>query len=162
VTELNLDPLTGETGSHPVGTGVGAATGGVAGAAVGGAVGGPVGAAVGAVAGALAGGKVGHDVAESIDPTAEDSYWRTNYAGRPYVVVGHPYENYRAAYRYGWEARQRHRGRRWEEVERDLERGWESAKGSSRLAWSGAREAARDAWHRIERRLPGDADRDGR
>jgi len=44
VGDLNLDPLTDEPGSHPVGTGVGAAGGALAGAAMG-AVAGPIGAA---------------------------------------------------------------------------------------------------------------------
>ncbi len=33
--DLNLDPITGAPGAHPVGTGVGAAAGGATGAAVG-------------------------------------------------------------------------------------------------------------------------------
>lgn len=45
----NRDPITGEPGSHPVGTGVGAAGAGLAGAAAGMAVGGPVGGVIGAV-----------------------------------------------------------------------------------------------------------------
>ena len=39
--DLNEDPITGEPGSHPVGTGLGAAGGAAAGAALGTAVGGP-------------------------------------------------------------------------------------------------------------------------
>ena len=45
-TETNADPITGEHGSHPIGTGVGTAGLGITGAAIGAAVGGPVGAAV--------------------------------------------------------------------------------------------------------------------
>jgi hypothetical protein len=48
--DLNADPISGEPGAHPIGTGVGAAGGAAAGAAVG-AAGGPVGAAVGGVVG---------------------------------------------------------------------------------------------------------------
>ncbi len=44
--QLNADPISGEPGAHPIGTGVGAAGGAVSGAAIG-AVGGSVGAAVG-------------------------------------------------------------------------------------------------------------------
>ena len=68
VGDLNLDPLTDEPGSHPVGTGVGAAGGAVAGAAIG-AVAGPVGAAAGAVVGAIAGGLAGHAAGEAVNPT---------------------------------------------------------------------------------------------
>src|SRR5829696_1050286 len=76
--DLNPDPITGEPGSHPVGTGLGAAGGGAAGAAIG-AVGGPVGVAVGAAIGAIVGGLSGKGVAEAIDPTAEQAYWQENF-----------------------------------------------------------------------------------
>jgi hypothetical protein len=59
--DANLDPLSGEKGAHPVGTGIGAASAGATGAAIGGAVGGPVGAVVGAVIGAVSGGLVGKE-----------------------------------------------------------------------------------------------------
>lgn len=50
------------------------------------AVGTDIGAAVGAVAGGPAGGGLGgKGVAEVIDPTREDAYWRENYSDRPYV-----------------------------------------------------------------------------
>ena len=70
--KTNPDPLTGETGSHPVGTGVGTAGGAVAGAAIGGVIGGPLGAAVGALVAGVAGAHSGRGVAEAINPTAED------------------------------------------------------------------------------------------
>ena len=102
----NRDPITGEPGAHPIGTGVGAATGGAAaGAAAGAAVGtvaGPVGtaigAAVGVVAGAVGGGLAGKAVAENINPTLEHEYWRGKYAKRPYVQAGEDYEEYGPAY----------------------------------------------------------------
>src|SRR5687768_153097 len=75
----NRDPLTGEGGAHPVGTGVGAASGGTVGAMIGGAVGGPVGALIGAAVGGLAGGLAGKGVAESVNPSEEESFWRDNY-----------------------------------------------------------------------------------
>jgi outer membrane lipoprotein SlyB len=84
-TDANRDPITGTPGAHPVGTGVGAAGGAATGAAIG-AVAGPVGAAVGLVAGAVAGGLAGKGVAEKIDPTVEDAYWKTNYSKRSYVA----------------------------------------------------------------------------
>jgi hypothetical protein len=101
-------------------------------------------------------------VAEKTNPTIEDAYWRETYKTRPYVKTDYNYDVYQPAYRYGWESRTRYEGRRFDEVENDLERGWDKAKGTSRLAWNEARDATRDAWHRIEERLPGDADRDGR
>src|SRR4051794_39583484 len=98
----NRDPISGEPGAHPVGTGIGAAAAGAAAGAAGGAVGGPVGAVAGAVVGAVAGGLAGKGVAESIDPTVEDAYWRENYASRPYHDASTSYDEYAPAYRYGW------------------------------------------------------------
>jgi len=161
-TDTNPDPITGEPGSHPVGTGVGAAGAGATGAVIGTAVGGPVGGAIGAVIGSVAGGLAGHEVAESIDPTVEDAYWSENYRNRPYYDEGTSYDEYRPAYRYGWESRSRHSGRKFDEVESDLGRGWDNAKAESRLGWEKARLAARDAWDRVERAMPGDLDNDGR
>ena len=160
--DANRDPISGAPGAHPVGTGVGAAGAGATGAAIGGVVGGPVGAVVGAAVGAVAGGLAGKGVAEAINPTVEDEYWRSNFASRPYVTADRNYEYYQPAYRYGWESRGRFAGKRWDEAESDLERGWENFKGSSRLSWHEAKGATKDAWHRVERAIPGDADRDGR
>ncbi|WP_435009620.1 hypothetical protein P12x_000878 [Tundrisphaera lichenicola] len=145
----NLDPISGEPGAHPVGTGLGAAGAGAAAGAVGGAVGGPIGAAVGAVVGAVAGGLAGKGIAESIDPTAEDAYWRENYQSRPYADKSHDYETYQPAYRYGWESRSLHSEKSWDQVESELETGWNKAKGKSRLEWEKAKHATRDAWDRI-------------
>src|SRR5271170_477370 len=107
-TDANRDPITDEPGAHPVGTGVGAAAAGAAAGAAGGLIAGPAGAAVGAVIGAVAGGLAGKGVAESIDPTVEDGYWRDNYAHRPYYNQATSYDEYQPAYRYGWESRSKH------------------------------------------------------
>lgn len=161
-TDSNPDPITGAPGAHPVGTGVGAAGGGLAGAAIGAAVGGPVGGLVGGAVGAVAGGLAGKGVAEKIDPTVESAYWRDNFRTRPYVGSDETFESYEPAYRYGWESRSRYPERGFEEVESDLGRGWDQARGKSQLGWERAKLATSDAWHRVERKLPGDADRDGR
>ncbi|HZN69541.1 MAG TPA: hypothetical protein VFB66_29975 [Tepidisphaeraceae bacterium] len=168
--DANRDPISGAPGSHPIGVGVGAAGGGAAGAAAGAAIGAvatgpaaPIGAVAGAVIGAVAGGLAGKGVAEAVNPTAEDAYWRESHKTRPYVQSDYTYDDdYRPAYQYGWESRSRYQGRRFEDVEPDLASNWERAKGRSRLGWERAKEATRDAWHRVERAIPGDADRDGR
>src|SRR5262245_54629642 len=72
--EANLDPITQEPGSHPLGTAAGSAAGAAAGAALGSAVG-PAGTVVGGTIGAIAGGIAGHKVAESVNPTVEEGYW---------------------------------------------------------------------------------------
>lgn len=165
--DLNADPITGSPGAHPVGTGVGAAGAGAAGAAIG-AVAGPVGSLVGAGIGAVVGGLIGKGVAEGIDPTVETAYWRENYSNRPYVASnadkGYTFENdYEPAYRYGVDTRKQYHDKRWDDVESDLERDWHTrGRSSSRMEWGDAKHAVRDAWHRIEERIPGDADNDGR
>jgi phage tail tape-measure protein len=151
-TDANRDPITGEPGAHPVGTGVGAAAAGAAAGAAGGAVAGPAGAVAGAVIGGLAGGLAGHSIAESIDPTVEDAYWRENYKSRPYfdASTNYDYNEYQPAYRHGWESRSRYADKTFDEVEPHLQRDWESAKAHSRLSWEHAKHAARDAWDRVE------------
>jgi hypothetical protein len=147
-------------GSHALGTGAGAGAGGAIGAALGATLG-PAGAAVGATVGAVAGGAAGKAAAAAVHPSPaeEDSYWRDHYLTRPYADDTLSYDHYRPAYRYGWEARMRHAGRRWDEVERELERGWRENRGASRLGWSDARQAARDAWQRVEHRMADERER---
>lgn len=160
--DANPDPITGAPGSHPVGVGVGSAGAGTAGAVIGGLVGGPVGAAIGAAIGSVAGGMAGKGVAESINPTVEDAYWRENYSKRPYVQAGTDYAALQPAYQHGWEARSRYAGKAFNDVEPDLRRDWEGSQYGSRLGWDKAKGAVRDAWDRVERAIPGDRDRDGR
>ncbi len=163
-TDANIDPISGETGAHPVGTGIGAASAGAAGAAIGGAIGGPVGAVVGAVVGAFSGGLAGKSVAEAIDPTVEDAYWQNNYSDRPYAETDTTYEDYQPAYRTGYEGYSRYSGtgKSFNEVEDDLQRDYETNRGKSNMQWEKAKHATRDAWDRVERALPGDIDKDGR
>jgi hypothetical protein len=162
----NRDPITGAPGSHPVGTGMGAAAGGMAAGAAAGTVAGPVGTVVGAAVGAVVGGLAGKGIAEKIDPTIEEAYWRENYVSRPYVNKAYTYDDYGPAYLYGVDNYARYQGRKFEDVEGDLARDWQRAKGKSRLAWEDAKHATRDSWHRlsdtVERAVPGDSDRDGK
>ena len=165
-TDAHRDPLTGAPGAHPVGTGIGAVLGGAAAGAATGTVAGPLGTVIGAAIGALVGGLAGKGIAESIDPTAEDAYWRDNYGSRPYVDNTLAYDDYRPAYGYGVSAYQKHAGHKFEDVEGDLSRGWNEARGKSSLEWERAKGATRDAGNRVsdtvERALPGDSDRDGK
>jgi Glycine zipper len=159
----NRDPLSGERGAHPVGTGVGAAAGGLAaGAATGAAVGtvaGPIGTAVGtaigAAVGAVTGGLAGKAVAEHIDPTIEHDYWRNNYSKRPYAETGVDYDQYGPAYQYGWESQAHHEGKKFDEVESHLARDWDRVRGSSKLGWAHAKPAVRDSWERVSHRTHG-------
>ena len=145
--DTNPDAITGAPGSHPVGTGVGAAGAGAAGAAIG-SMAGPIGTVVGAVVGAVAGGYAGKGVAEMVDPTAEDAYWRENYKSRPYAK-GTDYNQLAPAYKYGWESRTRHQGKNFDEVETDLRSDWDRQHGSSGMSWDKAKMAVRDSWDRV-------------
>jgi hypothetical protein len=120
------DPITGAPGAHPVGTGLGAA------------------------AGAVVGGLAGKGIAEMIDPTAEEAYWRENYTLQPYYEKGYTYEDYHPAYRTGWEGRGRYEGRTFDQVERELEADYIRYRGASRLGWDKNRLAARAAWDRFD------------
>lgn len=158
--DANCDAITGEPGSHPVGTGVGAVAGGVmGGVAVGATVGtvaGPVGTVVGGVTGAVVGGLVGglagKAVAEKIDPTVEHGYWRSVFETRPYVKKGTDYEQYGPAYQYGWESRTGNVEGTFEEHESKLAQDWNSRHGTSTLAWEHAKPAVKDSWQRAGER----------
>ena len=165
-TDFNRDPISGAAGAHPVGTGVGAASGGIAAGALAGTVAGPVGTVVGAAIGAVAGGLAGKGIAEVIDPTAEEGYWRENFTRRPYVSRDAKFDDYGPAYRHGVEAYGRSNGRSFDDAEPELKRDWERVRGNSGLSWDKARDASHDAWQRVsdtvERATPGDSDRDGK
>lgn len=162
--DANRDPISGETGAHPVGTGIGAGAAGATGAVIGGAIGGPVGAAIGIAVGAFAGGLAGKSVAETIDPTEEDAYWRDKYTSEPYVESGVGYEDYSPAYRTGYEGFTRYStsGKTYDELEPDLQREYEANRGKSNLNWEKAKHATKAAWNKVERAIPGDIDKDGR
>lgn len=150
--DMNRDPITGAPGAHPVGTGVGAAGGATAGALTG-ALFGPIGMLVGGAVGAVAGGLAGKGVAERLDPTAENEYWRENASTRPYYNKEHDYDtDYSPAYTYGTNARGEFGKRDWDDsLESDLREGWSKTRGTSRLEWDHAKPAVRDAWDRSDR-----------
>lgn len=147
----NEDPLSGEAGAHPVGTGVGAALGGAAAGAVAGAVAGPIGAAVGAIAGAVGGGLAGKGVAESIDPTKEVEYWRSEYPERSYYSDDFSFDDYEPAYRAGIDVYDTGRQATWTENEAAARARWEDEGGHSRMGWEQARIAAEDAYSRLNK-----------
>jgi hypothetical protein len=154
--DSNPDAITGAPGSHPVGTGIGAAAAGAAGAAIGSGipgVGTAVGGAVGAVVGAVAGGYAGKGIAEAIDPTVEENYWRGEYTNRKYYDSAMDYESdFAPAYRYGWESYTVYGDRPIQDVDSDLRAGWAKTRGKSRLEWDRAQHAVRDAWDRLKDR----------
>jgi hypothetical protein len=100
--------------------------------------------------GAVVGGLAGKGVAEMIDPTAEEAYWRENYAREPYYERGYMFDDYHPGYRIGWEARARCEARTFDEVERELEMQYNRNRGTSQLGWDKNRHAARAAWERFD------------
>ncbi|GAA0755962.1 hypothetical protein LRH25_19415 [Ideonella azotifigens] len=167
LADANRDPITGAPGAHPIGTGVGAAVGGMAAGAAMGTVAGPVGTAIGAAAGAIIGGLAGKGVAEQVDPTREDAYWRENYRDRPYVDSALAYDEYAPAYSLGHQYYSQYPDASFDDIEPQLGRDWdERYRGNSSLSWDKAKHATRDAWERVsngvERAIPGDSDHDGR
>ncbi len=146
---------------HSVGSGTGAVAGAITGAAVGSAAG-PVGTLVGAIAGGVLGAKAGDSIAEAVNPTEYNQHFQTQYKSAPYYTSGREWSDYEPAYKYGYDTYGQYRGQKFDDIEGDLERNWDSTRANSRLAWNEARDAVRDGWHHIERKMPGDADRDGR
>jgi hypothetical protein len=148
--DRNEDPISGEPGAHPIGAGLGAAVVGAAGGVGVGALGGPVGAAVGAVVGGVVGGLAGKEIAEEIDPTVEEAYWRHEYVNRDYYDDGVAYSQVKPAYQFGWERRCRYANRSWDEAEADVRREWEASDQARSLRWEDAKRPIHDAWERIE------------
>ncbi len=147
VKDSNPDPITGEPGAHPVGTGIGAASAGATGAAIG-AVAGPIGVVAGTVIGAVVGGLAGKGVAETIDPTNEDGYWEKNHHSQIYASHA-SYERYSSAYRTGYEGVGRHGAdKQYSDVEDDLKSHYEETKEQGGLAWDHAKHAVRAAYDR--------------
>jgi len=160
--DANRDPLSGEPGAHPVGTGIGAAGAGAMGAAIGGVVGGPIGAVVGTVIGSVAGGLMGKGAAEAVNPTEEDTYWQNNYASRPYVEPDTGYDAYQPAYNTGYEGFNRYAEteKTYDEIEPELQNHYEQNYASSGVPWEKAKHAARDAYIKLyEERLVADKQR---
>jgi len=145
---------------HSIGAGTGAAAGAVTGATAGSA-GGPVGMAAGAVVGGIIGAAAGDSIAEVVNPTTYEDYWKRNFHTTPYYTSGLVWSDYQPAYKLGYSAFAENRSHRFDDIESDLRRNWEATKGNSRLAWHEAKGAVRDGWHYVERALPGDADGDG-
>lgn len=148
-SDANLDPISGEVGAHPLGTGVGAAGAGTVGTVIGGAVGGPVGAVVGAAIGSIVGGLAGKNVAEQANPSFEETDWEETYTSSTYIDSNRTYEDYQPAYLTGYEGYNRYgqSGRTYGEVETDLKRDYQ-ANQTGGLPWEQAKDAVKDAWDR--------------
>ena len=155
----NPDPITGAPGSHPVGTGIGAAAGGAAAGAAAGTVAGPAGTVVGAAVGAVVGGLAGKSIAEKIDPTREDAYWREHHSEQTFAA-DRPYDDFAPAYRVGYEGYGEFgaTGTTFAQSEAELRRRYELQEAD--LPWDDARLASEAAWRKFDSgpRSSGDVD----
>jgi DNA ligase-1 len=89
--------------------------------------------------------------AGTMDWTAEDDYWRTNYQNRSYIGSNRDYTYWQPAYRYGYESAQLYQGKSWNDVESDLATGWDryEHRGTMSATWENIKAAVRDGWDRI-------------
>ena len=92
--------------------------------------------------------KTGNAIGEH--PVDPDAYWRENYATRPYVEPGTPYDDYAPAYRYGVEVVRRHGDKSFDEIESELSEEWPRVRGASKLDWDKAKHSVRDAWEWVK------------
>ena len=105
----------------------------------------------------MAGGLAGKGVAEKVDPTVEDAYWKSNFSSQKYVESNASYATYQPAYRTGYEGPGLYPGKKYEQVEKDLQRSYEKSPGNATLSWDKARHATRDAWNRADKAFAGRA-----
>ena len=116
------------------------------------AVGGPAGGIIGAAIGAVAGGLAGKSVAEAVNPTAEELYWKETYLREPYYVAGKGFEYYAPAFRAGWEGRVLHDGRSFGDAEPALQAKYNLGRSELDPTWQEVRPAAHAAWNRVSLR----------
>jgi hypothetical protein len=95
----------------------------------------------------------GKRVAEVVNPTIEDAYWRENHSRQPFAN-GRLYDDYGPAYRIGYEGYALYgaTGCTFEDRETELRKRYEVAQ--PKLAWNEARAASRAAWQRIREQPP--------
>jgi hypothetical protein len=158
----NPDPITGEPGFHPIGTVAGGASGAMTGAAIG-TIGGPVGVILGAAAGGLVGGLAGDVLAELLNPSDIDEYWRAEFE-KGAGISAQSYEEVKNELYFGTQGRLRY-GKSappWNEVEPDLAKLWRASPLWTGEEWQQVRatvfEAFRVADAAIKRVLEQEAD----
>ncbi len=88
-------------------------------------------------------------MAEGLNPTAEDAYWRENHPKQAYAN-GRSYDDYSLAYRNGYEGYAA--GETFESREEELRRKYEST--SPKIKWPDARPASLAAWQRRQAQNP--------
>lgn len=148
----NPDPISGEPGAHPLGTGIGAAAAGAVATAIGATVG-PLGAIVGAILGSVIGGLMGKSAAEATNPTIDNTYDYAAHEEHAHTGSDRSYEAYELAYHLGYEGYSLYSDGHttYQEIEPALQRTYEARNDGSSVSWNSARYAVRDAWERARR-----------
>ena len=82
--------------------------------------------------------------------TRAKPYWLAEHARETWAAPGTRYEDYRAAYAFGYNSRSRYSGS-FDDAEVDLSAEWNQVKGESPLAWQDVKQASRSAWNRVTR-----------
>lgn len=90
----------------------------------------------------------------------EEAYWREHHAGQSYADQNRSFEDYAAAYRMGYDAAVKHRGKNFEDIEDDVALDYAKAHPGDALPWDHARPAVKAAWDRMAGVIaPRDVDR---
>jgi hypothetical protein len=79
----------------------------------------------------------------------EKTFWRENWASRPYISADRGFDFYSPGYRYGYESALVLRGRLWADAEPELRTGWDKYEHRGASTWEHIKEAVRDGWNRI-------------
>ena len=100
----------------------------------------------GGAIGDIVGRLVGKGIAEKIEPTREDAYWRENHSRQGWAK-GRRFEDFQPAYRNGYEGYAKYgEAGTFEEREAELRRQYEGTQAA--LPWDEVRPASRAAWTR--------------
>jgi hypothetical protein len=82
----------------------------------------------------------------------EDAYWRGTFRSRPYCPDDAAYDDWRPAYRYGYDSAVRYQGRSWDDtLEEELRTGWDRYpdRRDRNWTWERVKHAVQDAWNRL-------------
>jgi hypothetical protein len=82
----------------------------------------------------------------------EDEYWRGAFRSRPYSTTESTYDDWRPAYRFGYDCAVRYQGRRWDDaLEEELSSDWDvyPERKNQQWSWQRVKDAVRDSWTRL-------------
>jgi hypothetical protein len=88
-------------------------------------------------------------VAEAVNPTVEEQYWRENHASQSYATQEYGYEHFAPAYRVGYEAVAKYPGKDFDEIDDELALDYQKYQPGDALPWDQVRPATRAAWTKV-------------